>query len=133
MAEEAKAEKTEDAAGAATEEVAKKRASPKRKAATRKGVQPIFVKSKRKNANAVGQAGLECSHSATLAAAAAQGPNHTSFPFECASNGLRRTRMELWSETKTKEKMQGKKEKEKADNSLLAQLCSLPRSLILRI
>lgn len=56
MADEAKLEKREDAATAATEEVAKRRASPKRKAAIKKGVQPIFVKSKRKNAVARGSA-----------------------------------------------------------------------------
>jgi small subunit ribosomal protein S9 len=56
MAEETKTEKAVEVANTVTEEVAKRRASPKRKAAAKKEVQLIFVKSKRKNAVARGSA-----------------------------------------------------------------------------
>jgi small subunit ribosomal protein S9 len=55
MVEETKAEKAEEAK-VVTEDTSKKRTAPKRKAAAKKEVQVVFVKSKRKNAVARGSA-----------------------------------------------------------------------------
>jgi small subunit ribosomal protein S9 len=55
MVEETRAEKAEEAK-VVTEDTSKKRTAPKRKAAAKKEVQVVFVKSKRKNAVARGSA-----------------------------------------------------------------------------